>query len=232
MILLSKPREIDFSSLKLTFSDINNAPVTSPNSVSDWNTLFNLPTKGIEFDSVKISGNIVRLYGGGDMTLEPVFGFNTYLLKYEDYSGVTINMEGYCFGYAFNVKTIYAPNVVSAGDYCFAQANSLTSIYLPLLVTAGNYCFNSQYYNTNLQLPSLTGCTFGCFAVDSNLSNLYIPLCTNLGGTTGDNAVFDGITGNTINLTIPSSLMTNNGGSPDGDIQNLQANNVVTIITV
>jgi hypothetical protein len=44
--------------------------------------------------------------------------------------------------------------------------------------------------------------------------------------------VFDGIIGNIITLTVPLALMTCNGGNPDGDIQYLQANNTVTIITV
>jgi len=44
--------------------------------------------------------------------------------------------------------------------------------------------------------------------------------------------VFNYINGNTIDLTIPSSLMTCNGGNPDGDIQYLQTNNTVTITTV
>jgi len=42
--------------------------------------------------------------------------------------------------------------------------------------------------------------------------------------------VFTNIAGQTITLTIPSALMTCNGGNPDGDIQYLQANNTVTII--
>ena len=55
---------------------------------------------------------------------------------------------------------------------------------------------------------------------------------TNLGGTTGNDNVFASITGKAITLTIPSALMTCNGGNPDGDIQWLIDNNTVTIITV
>ena len=44
--------------------------------------------------------------------------------------------------------------------------------------------------------------------------------------------VFTGITSNNITLTVPSALMTCNAGNPDGDIQYLQSNNTVTVITV
>ena len=62
--------------------------------------------------------------------------------------------------------------------------------------------------------------------------NINLPMCTNLGGTVGNNSVFFGISGNNITLTVPSALMTCNSGNPDGDIQYLQANNTVTIVTV
>jgi hypothetical protein len=53
-----------------------------------------------------------------------------------------------------------------------------------------------------------------------------------MGGSVGNNDVFSNIINNLINLTIPLSLMTCNGGNPDGDIQTLQANNTVIITTV
>jgi hypothetical protein len=44
--------------------------------------------------------------------------------------------------------------------------------------------------------------------------------------------VFVGISGNTITLTVPVALTTCNGGFSDGDIQNLESNNTVTVVTV
>jgi len=67
-----------------------------------------------------------------------------------------------------------------------------------------------------------------CYA----LTNINLSSCLTLGSTTGDDMVFNLITGNTITLTVPLALMSCNLGSPDGDIQYLQANNIVTIITV
>lgn len=100
--------------------------------------------------------------------------------------------------------------VTEAGNYCFTNCVGFINLNLPLLITAGNYCFESCYSLTTINIPS----------------------CTDLGGTVGDDFVFSGINGNTITLTVSPGLMTCNSGSPDGDIQYLQANNTVTIITV
>jgi hypothetical protein len=82
-------------------------------------------------------------------------------------------------------------------------------------------------------LPSLTIVGNGCFFQCVSVITINLPSCTDLGKTVGDNAVFDLINlGNTITLTVPSALMTCNSGNPDGDIQYLQANNTVIIITV
>jgi len=89
------------------------------------------------------------------------------------------------------------------------SCNSLTTVDLPTLTTAGDQCFNE--------------CTL--------LTSISLPLCTSLGSSVGINQVFGNISGNTITLTIPASLMTINGGDPDENIQKLTDDNTVTIIT-
>ena len=85
-----------------------------------------------------------------------------------------------------------------------------TTFDLPALTTAGDYCFNFCYAATLIN----------------------IPLCTALGTTVGDNGVFNDITGNTITINVPASLATANGGSPDGDLVYLAANNTETIVYI
>ena len=84
------------------------------------------------------------------------------------------------------------------------------SASLPLCLSIGSFAFNN------------------CDALNS----VYIPLCTNLGGTTGDDSVFDNANERDITITIPASLMTNNSGNPDGDIQYLQVEDNTTITQV
>lgn len=85
---------------------------------------------------------------------------------------------------------------------------------------------------TTLDLPQLTTTgDYGLFLNCISLTTINLPVCTNLGLTVGNNSVFNLITGQTITLTVPAALMTCNGGNPDGDIDYLQVNNTVTIIT-
>jgi hypothetical protein len=129
---------------------------------------------------------------------------------------------------------VVAPLAATAGNDSFS-ATGLTSIDLPSLLTAGSYCFNNTVNVTSVNLPALTD--IGQFGLKNcglsvTLSSINLSSCTNLGGTVGNNNVFNNITGQTITLTVPAALMTCNGGNPDGDIIELQSYNTVTIVTV
>jgi hypothetical protein len=79
-----------------------------------------------------------------------------------------------------------------------------------------------------------------------SIQTIYIPSCTDLGGSCGNDAVFDSIVGQIITLTVSNLLATTeccciaNCSSPpplqlfsiDCDITYLQANNTVTVIGV
>jgi hypothetical protein len=138
----------------------------------------------------------------------------------------------YCFAYCTSLTAIDLPLLTTAGYYCFYDCTSLTTIDLPLLTTAGDYCFYDCTSLTTIDLPLLTTAGYYCFYACTSLTTISLPACTDLGGTVLDNDVFNSIMANTITLTVPSTLMTCNSGSPDGDIQYLQVNNTVTIITI
>jgi hypothetical protein len=147
-----------------------------------------------------------------------------------------ISVDDSCFynmGYSNPLPTTFnLPNLVTTGPSCFDQCINLTSISLPNLITAGYGCFLGCTYLTTVDLPKVETIGGAGFLNCYSLVSLSIPSCTNLGLTVLNDAVFSGITGNTITLTVPSALMTCNAGDPDGDIQYLQANNTVTVITV
>jgi hypothetical protein len=150
------------------------------------------------------------------------------------------------------------PELVTAGDGSFAYNRLVTDFKLPKLVTLTQYgagwgtflgCIGVSKFEfllletisnraftsclaTEFNLPSATAIGVRVFRLCTGATKIYLPSVTDLGGTTGNDEVFINITGKTIELTIPAALMTCNGGDPDGDIQYLQANNTVTIITV
>jgi hypothetical protein len=119
------------------------------------------------------------------------------------------SISGECFRSCTSLTTINLPNLISADESCFYDCSALESISLPELVTVGN----------------------NCFVFCDSLISISLPLCNDLGGGVGNNDVFSDISGKNIELTIPVALMTCNNGQPDGDIQILQANNTVAIIT-
>jgi len=121
-------------------------------------------------------------------------------------------------------------SVVTAGEYCFYGCTSLTSI--DNVTTAGSNCFAGCTSLTSTGSVTTAGdsCFAGCTSlINIDLSNYIAPT---IGNTTGEDNVFYGIAGNAvINLTVPSYLMTNNVGNPDGDIQYLIDNNTLVNIT-
>lgn len=96
------------------------------------------------------------------------------------------------------------PNLLTIGDNCFEGCNYLSVHDLSIATTVGNYAFKSCLALTDLKLNSVTS----------------------LGATTGDDGVFDSISGITMTLTILTATST------DGDVVYLTSNNTVTLITV
>lgn len=110
------------------------------------------------------------------------------------------------------------------GGGCSSMSN-LTTVTLPALFVCADDVFSFCPAITTI---SLTASIFGirAFRFSTALVNIDLSFCFDLGGTTGDDEVFNGIIGNTITLTIPTALAT------DGDVVYLQANNTVTLILI
>lgn len=150
-------------------------------------------------------------------------------LTLDDENVTTLGQE--VFTICQSIPSFNFPNLISAGELCFNTCQSITSIDFPNLINAGIAAFNSCTSLTTVNLPSLISLGDDALGGCDALETVNLPSCTTLGSTTGNDYVFNSITGCTITLTIKASLMTNNLGNPDGDIQYLQASNTVTIIT-
>jgi hypothetical protein len=212
--------------------------VGDSSNVSDWNAFFQLPGYGTPFTSVIVVGNDVNLYGGSGITVVlGLFDNNPpSLVSIVDNANCIvvagINSFGNNNNYGSILTTVDLSSLTSINDFTFVNCVSLTNLNLPSLTTAGGGCFLGCELLTTFDFPLLTSIQtlsfLGCISATTfNLSS-----CTDLGGSVNNDDIFLDITGNTITLTVPSALMTCNGGNPDGDIQYLQANNTVTIITI
>jgi hypothetical protein len=242
--------------LTLGWDNISNADllVGDASDVDDWNTYFELPVNGTPFTSVTVVGNNVELYGGSNINLiKFLFRYNTNLISVVDYANCIITASDsafndctsvtifdlpsltfagtICFANCPSVTTFDLPSLITANYGCFQYCTSVTTFELPSLTTAGDYCFANCPSVTTFDLPSLITADYGCFQYCTSVNTFILYSLSDLGGSVGNNQVFYGILGNTITLIVPSDLMTCNGGNPDGDIQYLQANNTVTVIT-
>jgi hypothetical protein len=203
----TKPKETT-KTLVLGFNSIGSVPVADPSSASDWNTWFNLPTKGTPFTSAVVHGNSVALIGGKNIVVSQTL-FDAYLLTQIVDNGAIVETELSAFSYT-NLTYVHMMGLRILGDDTFSHSSLLEYVILPSCIRTGTHA-----------LEHIT-----------SLKNVYMPKCRNLGGSVLDDGVFTSSIGNNLILTIPASRMTCNGGSPDGDIQYLQANNTVTIVQV
>jgi hypothetical protein len=234
---ISGSTKVEPPAFVLVFTDISfaNTLVGDATVVEDWNIFFDLPTYGTPFTSVTIVGDEVRLVGGENIIMKAeLFADNQNLLSVNDSIGCVVELElaalqGGKSG--SNITSINLPSVTVAGDNVFYDCDSLTELNLPLLIDCGDACFLGCILLTTIDLPQTESTKANTFYGCASLTTINLPVCTNLGGTVDNNQFFLSITGNAITLTVPASRMTCKAGGPDGDIQYLQANNTVTIIT-
>ena len=177
------------------------------------------------------------------------FAFCTSLVN-PNFSGLTSSGDS-CFYSCTNMQNPDFSSLVTATYQCFMYCTSLALTIFTSLKTAEYLSFYGCSSLVNPDFSSLESIGEECYHNCSGLSNpnfssvktigdyafahcsafvdLNFPALENLGTTVANNNVFWPKYGLDITLTIPTSLMTCNGGNPDGDIQYLIDNNTVTI---
>jgi hypothetical protein len=177
---------------------------------------------------------------------------NTNLVQVNDYLGSVINIGNFAFNGCSSLTNVYFLNATETNSNSFLDCTSATLFDLPDLITAGNESFYFCNLATSFNLPNLEVTEVFAFAFceaneEFNFPNLLtigsstfencilatlfnLASCVTMGTSVTDASVFDGITGNTITLTVPAALMTCNGGNPHASIQYLIDNNTVTVI--
>jgi hypothetical protein len=225
------PLEIVFENPQRISADVQN-----PTDVESWNTMFNLPALGKPFTSVVIEANVVKLYGGKNITLEKSSLTDSNcddITSVIDHCGAVISIGDYTFGEdnCNTLEYVYFPSATSIGVEAFAYA-PLISVSFPSVITISQNAFEFCNQLSNAYFPNVEVIGNQAFRNCTLLGNIYIPKCEQLGDTTGYDEVFRNISGNSITLTVNNLLMTCDSGNPDGDIVYLDSNNTVTIITV
>ena len=146
--------------------------------------------------------------GGFTAFAAQTFENETDLTSFEDLTGWVTYLGANCFNACLYLTLFVGNNVSGMGNAVFIQTG-LTFINLPSCVTM----------------------LIGVFASCPSLATIILPLCTNLGGTVGDDNVFLTINGyQPVVLTVPVALQTCDAGNPDGDIVYLLATNPFSTI--
>lgn len=133
-----------------------------------------------------------------------------------------------------SLTSLSLPSCTTVYAYGLCWNNNLVTLDLPACVNIYGAGIASAYSLLRLRLPKCKYIEDSALGDCHSLIELYAPVCTRLGNTSGFDYIFyavNAVTHHDITLTIPASLMTNNGGQPDGDIQYLQINSNLTIIT-
>jgi surface protein len=116
----------------------------------------------------------------------------------------------------------------SIGENSFSF-NSIEKVYLTQnFVLTGGSCFESNSI-THLFVSFGVLLTPEMFT-NNNLEYINIRSVLDIGGSTGDDSVFNGNTGNNVTVIAPAIHQTSNGGGLEGDLAYLQANNTVTFV--
>ena len=216
--------------LSLVFDAMENIPVSNPNSVSDWNTFFNLPANGNAFTSVSV-GLVsdesdpffnfyyqVDLTGGSNIHIKDnAFQGSTHIVEVKD-TGAVVVLGTNSFAESY-VTTIVLPALteIKSNAFYFCTQMQTASVF-PNVTIVGGFAF-SKCWGKNLSLPKATTIGGSAFA-ESILETISIPVCTALGETTNDDGVFE-MAQALRSVTVPAALMTIKNGSPDGDLQYL-----------
>lgn len=151
--------------------------------------------------------------GGGYTIPASCFINNTEIKSYIDADGLVSQFTG---GQEFRnstIQTVNFPNVTTFNNSIlnFYNCVFLTSVSFPKLTRVWTQAFHFCTSLSTIELPLLTVTGPFAFANTSSLSTVNILKCSNLGGFSTYDNVFEGIKiGCTINANI--SLKTNNAG--------------------
>ncbi len=193
--------------LRMLFDDIENIPagVTDPSNVSQWNTFFNLPTNGVPFAGVFVSGNEVTLWGGKITEMATSLFLGAGILEFDAANNTTSKIGAQAFRETI-IAEVDIPDANEIGAQAFRDCEDLTTVVAAAVVTVGTSAF------------------IGCDA----LTSINLSACATMGTGPTDASVFNGIVGNTITISVKATLQTADAGNMHASLALLDANNTVT----
>ena len=184
----------------------------SPMSEEDLNAAL-----GITVENYQVVGLNVYFDGpGGSFTVsENAFSDNVSILEV-DFPECTIFSDS-AFSGCTSIVSFSAENVEEMEGGVLHGCTGIVSLSFPNLLTTGASCFRGC---TSLQVISIPLCTllaFRSFKGCTSLVTIYAPVAS-MGETVLNDDIFTDANVSSCTMTIPVSMATCNGGSPDADV--------------
>lgn len=120
--------------------------------------------------------------------------------------------------------SVSADSCVTLGNTVFGFSHIITASF-PACTTASQGTLGYCPLLQTVYLPLCANLGPLCFSNSSAITAIDLWVCTDFGGSVGDDLVFDLVSGSTLTITVPIALQTCDAGNPDGDLVYLQANN-------
>ena len=234
--ILPRPIWGSCPSLELTFTDWTwvESVFADKTSASEWSSyLTNTADRAIHAISVNESTYAITLRGGIGISLnDDIFGASN-LVSIVDNAGIAVTGIGSnTFNDSTGLTTVTLNGATSIDFDAFSGCSSLTSVSFPAVTTVGNSAFSDCSSSTSFSLPSATTIGELSFNGCTAVTNFDLSAVTSLGAGSnsysGSDGVFQGISGNSIALTI-STVPTINNGAYEEDLYQLITSNTVTI---
>ena len=189
-----EPPEPELLPLVLTWEDINVTPVTDPYSLEAWNDYFDLPAYGNPFQSITVEDNVVRLYGGSDITIKdgifsnasyPVESpqtLNGFLLSIVDLADCVIETGEYAFAYnplydgvESKLHEVILPALTVSMYGSFMYNKALTALEVEVVESVGDYCFYNCTGILSFNMPILVDAGHYAMSETRAVETYYFP---------------------------------------------------------
>lgn len=148
-------------------------------TLAQWNTFFNLPTLGVPFTSISISGTEVTLLGGSGIALNSYFTNNTNITGIFDDCGCIASIVSNAFFGTTNLTDAVLNSIPNTPNVSFANSGIVNGSF----TSATNIGFQAFYNTANLGTIALPNAlTIGLQAfVGSGIVDINTPVATSYG---------------------------------------------------
>ena len=159
-------RQSNYGYLSLVFTEDPSTFIGgAANSLSSWNTFFDLPTNGTVFNEItyQVTTFTVSLFGGSNIHLADSIFNNCTILKSIIDNIMCITSIGLGVFYYITFENVSLSGVTDVGYMAFSNCIFNKSTSFLSLLTASELCFNNSQFNGDVSFPSLVSASEFCF---------------------------------------------------------------------